>query len=149
MYVCGPTVYDFAHIGNARPVVVFDVLFRLLRHVYGEAQVTYARNITDVDDKILQAAKDTGQMIEAITRRTTQAYHDDMAALCALPPPVEPRATQHIFQMVAMIEALIDKGPDYAADGHVPVSVPSLADYGALSRPDPEWRTAGARSARP
>src|SRR3546814_19241882 len=84
MYVCGPTVYDFAHIGNARPVVVFDVLFRPLRHVYGEAQVTYARNITDVDDKILQAAKDTGQMIEAITRRPTQAYHADLAALCAL-----------------------------------------------------------------
>src|SRR3546814_1588248 len=97
--LCAPTGYDLAHIGNARAIVFFDVRFSLLRHVYGEAQVTYARNITDVDDKILHAAKDTGQIIEAITRRTTQAYHDDMAALCALPPTVEPRATQHIFQI--------------------------------------------------
>jgi len=145
MYVCGPTVYDFAHIGNARPAVVFDVLFRLLRHLYGEAQVTYARNITDVDDKIIQAAKDTGELIEAITRRTTQAYHDDMAALGALPPTVEPRATQHIFQMVAMIQALIDKGHAYAADGHVLFAVPSMADYGELSRLDRDALVAGAR----
>src|SRR3546814_3569423 len=102
LYVCGPTVYDLAHIGNARPVVVFDVLFRLLRHLYGEAQVTYARNITDVDDKIIQAAKDSGELIEQITRRTTEAYHADMAALGALPPTVEPRATKHIFQLVAL-----------------------------------------------
>src|SRR3546814_12740611 len=134
MYVCGPTVYDFAHIGNARPVVVFDVLFRLLRHVYGEAQVTYARNITDVDDKILQAAKDTGQMIEAITRRTTQAYHDDMAALCALPPPVEPRATQHIFQMVALIEALIDQGHAYAAAANALFLFPTIAAHAQMRR---------------
>jgi cysteinyl-tRNA synthetase len=145
VYVCGPTVYDFAHIGNARPVVVFDVLFRLLRHVYGAEQVTYARNITDVDDKIIQAAKDSGELIEQITRRTTQAYHDDMAALGALPPSVEPRATKHIFQMVAMIEALIDKGHAYAADGHVLFSVPSMAAYGELSRLDREALIAGAR----
>ena len=145
LYVCGPTVYDLAHIGNARPAVVFDVLFRLLRHLYGEAQVTYARNITDVDDKIIQAAKDTGELIEAITRRTTQAYHDDMAALGALPPTVEPRATQHIFQMVAMIQALIDKGHAYAADGHVLFAVPSMPDYGQLSRLDRDALVAGAR----
>jgi len=145
LYVCGPTVYDFAHIGNARPVVVFDVLFRLLRHVYGDDHVTYARNITDVDDKIIQAAKDTGELIEAITRRTTQAYHDDMAALGALPPTVEPRATKHIFQMVAMIEALIDKGHAYAAEGHVLFAVPSMADYGQLSRLDRNALVAGAR----
>ncbi|MGF1628427.1 MAG: cysteine--tRNA ligase [Kiloniellaceae bacterium] len=145
MYVCGPTVYDFAHIGNARPVVVFDVLFRLLRHVYGGKQVTYARNFTDVDDKILQAAKDSGELIEAITRRTTQAYHDDMDALGALRPTVEPRATQHIFQMVAMIQALVDKGNAYAAEGHVLFSVLSMADYGQLSRLDREALIAGAR----
>src|SRR3546814_759630 len=145
LYVCGPTVYDLAHIGNARPVVVFDVLFRLLRHLYGEAQVTYARNITDVDDKIIQAAKDSGELIEQITRRTTEAYHADMAALGALPPTVEPRATKHIFQMVALIQALIDKGHAYAADGHVLFSVSSMADYGQLSRLDREALIAGAR----
>ena len=145
VYVCGPTVYDLAHIGNARPVVVFDVLFRLLRHLYGAEQVTYARNITDVDDKILQAAKESGELIEQITRRTTEAYHDDMAALGALPPTVEPRATKHIFQMVAMIQALIDKSHAYAADGHVLFSVPSMADYGELSRLDREALIAGAR----
>ncbi|MEQ9609496.1 MAG: cysteine--tRNA ligase [Kiloniellaceae bacterium] len=145
MYVCGPTVYDFAHIGNARPVVVFDVLFRLLRQLYGEDHVTYARNFTDVDDKIMQAAKDSGEMIEAITRRTTQAYHDDMDALGALRPTVEPRATQHIGQMVAMIQALVDKGHAYEAEGHVLFSVPSMPDYGALSRLDRDALVAGAR----
>src|SRR5215510_5923419 len=114
MYVCGPTVYDFAHIGNARPVVVFDVLFRLLRHVYGEARVTYARNITDVDDKIIERAKESGRPIDAITAETTQAYNDDMAALNALPPTITPRATQHIGQMIAMIERLIASGNAYA-----------------------------------
>ena len=94
VYVCGPTVYDFAHIGNARPVVVFDVLFRLLRHVFGAAHVTYARNITDVDDKIITAARERGEPIDVITTRTTQAFHDDMAALGALPPSAEPRATR-------------------------------------------------------
>jgi len=145
MYVCGPTVYDFAHIGNARPVVVFDVLFRLLCHLYGEAHVTYARNSTDVDDKIMQAAKDSGEMIEAITSRTTQAYHDDMDALGALRPTVEPRATQHIGQMVAMIETLIGRGHAYAAEGHVLFSVPSMKDYGELSRLDRDALVAGAR----
>ncbi len=145
MYVCGPTVYDLAHIGNARPVVVFDVLFRLLRHVYGAEHVTYARNITDVDDKILQASKETGEAIESITARTTQAYHDDMAALGALRPTVEPLATQHIAQMIAMMEALIEKGHAYAAEGHVLFSVPSMDDYGELSRLDRDALIAGAR----
>ncbi|MEO3429171.1 cysteine--tRNA ligase [Pelagibius sp. CAU 1746] len=145
IYVCGPTVYDLAHIGNARPVVVFDVLFRLLRHVYGEAHVTYARNITDVDDKIMQASKETGEPIESVTARTTQAYHDDMDALGALRPTVEPRATQHIAQMIAMMEALIAKGHAYAAEGHVLFSVPSMDDYGALARLDRDALIAGAR----
>jgi len=145
VYVCGPTVYDLAHIGNARPAVIFDVLFRLLKQVYGEDHVTYARNITDVDDKILQASKETGEAIESITRRTTQAYHDDMAALGCLPPTIEPRATQHIRQMIAMMETLIEKGHAYAAEGHVLFSVPSMADYGALARLDREALIAGAR----
>src|SRR5688572_15155828 len=106
MYVCGPTVYDYAHIGNARPVVVFDVLFRLLRQTYGDTHVTYARNITDVDDKIIVAAKAAGEPIGSITDRTTRAYHEDMGALGALPPSVEPRATQHIGEMIALTEKL-------------------------------------------
>ncbi len=145
MYVCGPTVYDLAHIGNARPAVVFDVLFRLLRHVYGADHVTYARNITDVDDKIMQASKETGEAIESITQRTTQAYHDDMHALGVLRPSIEPRATQHIGQMIAMMEALIEKGHAYAAEGHVLFSVPSMDDYGELSRLDRDALIAGAR----
>ncbi len=145
MYVCGPTVYDLAHIGNARPAVVFDVLFRLLRHVYGADHVTYARNITDVDDKIMQASKETGEAIESITQRTTQAYHDDMDALGVLRPSIEPRATQHIGQMIAMMEALIEKGHAYAAEGHVLFSVPSMDDYGELSRLDRDALIAGAR----
>jgi cysteinyl-tRNA synthetase len=145
VYVCGPTVYDFAHIGNARPVVVFDVLFRLLRQVYGAEHVTYARNITDVDDKIINAAKESGEPIESVTARTAQAFHDDMAALGALEPSIEPRATQHIPQMVAMIETLVAKGHAYAAEGHVLFSVPSMADYGRLSRRNREELIDGAR----
>src|SRR6202046_4548930 len=124
MYVCGPTVYDFAHLGNARPVVVFDTLYRLLKRHY--PRVTYARNITDVDDKIINKAKESGESIDSITKRTTQAYHDDMAALNALPPDIEPRATQHIPHMIKMIEALIDKGHAYAAENHVLFNVPSM-----------------------
>ena len=145
LYVCGPTVYDFAHIGNARPVVVFDVLFRLLRQLYGADHVTYARNITDVEDKIIVAARESGETIEAVTARTTEAYHRDMAALGALPPSVEPRATEHIPQMIAMIEVLIAKGHAYAAEGHVLFNVPSMADYGRLSGRDREEMVAGAR----
>ncbi len=109
-YVCGPTVYDLAHIGNARPVVVFDVLFRLLRHRYGPAHVTYAHNITDVDDKIIKAAQESGEAIDGITARTTEAFHADMAALGTLAPTIEPRATGDIAPMIAMIQTLIAKG---------------------------------------
>jgi cysteinyl-tRNA synthetase len=145
VYVCGPTVYDLAHIGNARPVVVFDVLYRLLRQVYGPEQVTYARNITDVDDKIIKAAQETGEPIDSVTERTTKAFHEDMAALGALEPSMEPRATQHIPQMIAMIEALIEKGHAYTAEGHVLFSVPSMPNYGKLSRHSQEELIEGAR----
>ena len=107
MYVCGPTVYDLAHIGNARPVIVFDVLYRLLRAEYGAAHVTYVRNITDVDDKINAAAKENKESIRALTTRTADAFHADVAALNCLPPDAEPRATDHIKPMIAMIEKLI------------------------------------------
>ncbi|MDA0675642.1 MAG: cysteine--tRNA ligase [Proteobacteria bacterium] len=143
MYVCGPTVYDYAHVGNARPVVVFDVLCRLLRRRY--RSVTYVRNITDVDDKINAAAQRTGEPISAITQRTTKLYHADMAALGALPPDVEPRATQHIGQMIAMIEQLIARGHAYEAEGHVLFNVPSMEDYGRLSRQNRDAMIAGAR----
>jgi len=145
MYVCGPTVYDYAHIGNARPAVVFDVLFRLLRRLYGEAQVSYARNITDVDDKIIAAHKASGEPITTITRRTTEAYHADIGALGCLLPSVEPRATEHIAEMQAMIARLIECGHAYAADGHVLFDVPSMPGYGALSRRDLDEMIAGAR----
>ena len=145
LYVCGPTVYDYAHVGNARPVVVFDVLYRLLRHVYGEGCVTYVRNITDVDDKIIEAARASGEPIEATTGRYTKAFHADMAALGALEPDVEPRATAHIAEMIAMIERLIEKGHAYAAEGHVLFSVATMADYGRLSRHGRDELIAGAR----
>jgi cysteinyl-tRNA synthetase len=143
MYVCGPTVYDFAHIGNARPVVVFDLLYRLLRRRY--ARVVYVRNITDVDDKIIAAARESGEPIEELTTRTAGAFHADMAALGALPPDVEPRATQHIPAMIALIERLIETKHAYAAEGHVLFSVPSDPEYGKLSGRDREEMIAGAR----
>ena len=143
MYVCGPTVYDRAHIGNARPVIVFDVLYRLLSRLY--PKVTYVRNITDVDDKINQRAKDSGEPIEVITARTTRLFHDDIAELNALPPTIEPRATAHIAQMLDMIGRLIAKGHAYAAEGHVLFSVPSMSDYGKLSGRSMDEMIAGAR----
>ena len=143
LYVCGPTVYDLAHIGNARPVVVFDVLYRLLRRLY--PRVTYVRNITDVDDKINARARETGEPIDRITARTTAAFQADMAALGALAPDVEPRATGHIDEMVAMIERLVGGGHAYEADGHVLFHVPSMPDYGRLSRHSREELVAGAR----
>ena len=145
LYVCGPTVYDYAHIGNARPIVVFDVLYRLLRHVYGEGCVTYVRNITDVDDKIIEAARVSGEPIETITGRYSQVFHDDMAALGALPPDVEPRATAHVPEMIAMIDRLVEKGHAYEAEGHVLFSVATMADYGRLSRHGRDELIAGAR----
>src|SRR4249920_3312856 len=110
MYVCGPTVYDYAHIGNARPVVVFDILFRLLRHIYADSHVSYVRNFTDVDDKIIQAAAKNNEPIGDLTVRTAQAYEEDMSALGALTPTHQPRATGHIQEMIALIQILIDKG---------------------------------------
>ncbi|WP_300055540.1 cysteine--tRNA ligase [uncultured Roseobacter sp.] len=145
MYVCGPTVYDRAHLGNARPVIVFDVLFRLLRHVYGAEHVTYVRNFTDVDDKINARAAESGRPIGDITAETTQWFLDDMAAVGALEPTAMPRATQYISQMVAMIEDLIAQGHAYEAEGHVLFAVDSYAEYGALSGRSVEDMIAGAR----
>ena len=145
MYVCGPTVYDRAHLGNARPVVVFDVLFRLLRHVYEADHVTYVRNITDVDDKIIARAKESGREIGAITEETAAWYHDDMAALGTLDPTYTPHATAHVPQMVAMIADLVAKGHAYTAEGHVLFRVRSYADYGKLSGRSVDDMTAGAR----
>lgn len=145
MYVCGPTVYDRAHLGNARPVVVFDILNRLLRHVYGDAHVTYARNFTDVDDKINARAAESGREISEITAETTTWFLDDMAELGAIEPDHMPRATQYIPQMVAMIEGLIAKGHAYAAEGHVLFSVESYKEYGALSGRSVDDMIAGAR----
>ena len=149
LYVCGPTVYDYAHIGNARPVVVFDVLYRLLKHLYPE--VRYVRNITDVDDKInLRAASEhpdlpLNEAIARVTAGTTRQFHADIAALGALPPDVEPRATAHVAQMIRMIGRLIAAGNAYEAEGHVLFSVPSMADYGRLSRRSRDELVAGAR----
>lgn len=151
MYVCGPTVYDFAHIGNARPVIVFDVLFRLLRHVYGEAHVTYARNVTDVDDKINARAAERfpgtepTEAIRLVTEETTRQFHADIAALGVLEPTVEPRATGHIAEMVALCDGLIAKGHAYVANEHVLFDVASMADYGKLSNRSLEEMEAGAR----
>jgi cysteinyl-tRNA synthetase len=143
MYVCGPTVYNYVHIGNARPPVVFGVLANLLRRRY--PRVVYARNITDVDDKINHAARELGVPISAITDKYAQAYHEDMARLGVAPPDVVPFATAHIPHIVAMIEQLISTGHAYAAEGHVLFSVASYSDYGKLSRRDPEEMLAGAR----
>jgi cysteinyl-tRNA synthetase len=142
MYVCGPTVYNFAHIGNARPYVVFDVLARLLRRRYG---LVYARNFTDVDDKINDAAREEGVEIGVLTARYIAAFHEDMAALGVNPPDVEPRVTEHIPQIISFIERLIASGHAYEAEGHVLFSVPSYSDYGHLSRRSPEDMIAGAR----
>ena len=145
MYVCGPTVYDRAHIGNARPAVVFDVLFRLLRHVYGEGHVSYVRNITDVDDKIIKAHRATGEPIASITERTTRDYHQDVSVLGCLPPTEEPRATHHIADMIAMIGELLARSHAYTAEGHVLFEVASDPGYGALSGRSPDELLAGAR----
>ena len=142
MYLCGPTVYNFAHIGNARPAVVFDLLARVLRRRY---KLTFARNITDVDDKINAASVETGKPIGEITERFIDAYNDDMGALGVELPDIEPRATQHIEEMIAMIGKLIASGHAYEADGHVLFDVPSYPDYGALSKRDLREMIAGSR----
>jgi cysteinyl-tRNA synthetase len=143
MYVCGPTVYDLAHLGNARPVVVYDVVSRLLRALF--PRVTYVRNITDVEDKINNRARETGETIGALTARTTADFHADMAALGALPPDIEPRATAHIAEMVMIVERLIASGHAYAAQGHVLFAVATDAGYGSLSGRSQDELLAGAR----
>jgi len=145
MYVCGPTVYGYAHIGNFRPVVVFDTLFRLLRHVYGQDAVVYARNVTDVDDKINKKAADEGVDIRVITDRYLAAYEADAAGLGALPPTLSPRATEHIDAMQAQIAALVERGAAYAAEGHVLFDTQSFPDYGQLSGRQMDEMIAGAR----
>jgi cysteinyl-tRNA synthetase len=145
IYVCGPTVYDFAHIGNARPVIVFDVLFRLLRHVYGEKHVTYVRNITDVDDKINARAAERRISIREVTEETYRNFKEDVAALACLPPTVEPRATEHIEEMKALIGRLLKSGNAYVAEDHVLFHVASMKDYGRLSNRSLDEMIAGAR----
>ncbi len=151
MYVCGPTVYDFAHIGNARPIIVFDVLYRMLRHVYGAAHVTYARNITDVDDKINTRAVERWpdlvptEAIRKLTEETATQFHRDIVAFGVLEPTVEPRATDHIAEMVALCEALVSKGHAYVAQDHVLFDATSMADYGRLANRSLEEMEAGAR----
>ncbi len=151
MYVCGPTVYDYAHIGNARPVIVFDVLYRLLRHVYGADHVTYARNITDVDDKInARAARDyptlpLNDAIAKVTSATQAQFLADVDALGCLRPDAQPRATEHIGDMIALIERLIARQHAYVADGHVLFDVPSMPSYGGLSKRTLKDMIAGAR----
>jgi cysteinyl-tRNA synthetase len=151
MYVCGPTVYDLAHIGNARPIIVFDVLFRLLRHLYGPDHVTYARNITDVDDKINNRAverfpdMEPTAAIRRLTEETAAQFHKDIAALGVLEPTVEPRATDHIEEMKALCEALVARGHAYVAEEHVLFDASSMADYGRLANRSLEEMEAGAR----
>jgi cysteinyl-tRNA synthetase len=145
MYVCGPTVYDFAHIGNARPLIVFDVLFRLLRHLYGPEHVKYVRNVTDVDDKINARAAERGISIRDLTDETYRNFKEDVAALGCLPPTVEPRATEHIEEMKLLIERLVAEGHAYLVEEHVLFSVPSMPDYGRLSKRPLDEMIAGAR----
>jgi cysteinyl-tRNA synthetase len=153
MYVCGPTVYDFAHIGNARPVIVFDVLYRLLRHVFGPQHVVYVRNITDVDDKINARAAERGIPIRDLTEETYRYFQEDVAALGCLKPDVEPRATEHIEEMKALIERLVAASPTfssntgcaYVANEHVLFHVPSMPEYGKLAKRSLDEMVAGAR----
>ena len=153
MYVCGPTVYDFAHIGNARPVIVFDVLFRLLKHIFEPqgTEVIYVRNITDVDDKINSRAAEEyphqtlNEAIRKVTEKTDKQFHEDVAALGCLPPTIEPRATEHIEEMKTLIERLMKSGCAYVAEDHVLFSVASMQDYGKLSKRSLDEMIAGAR----
>jgi cysteinyl-tRNA synthetase len=145
LYACGPTVYDYLHIGNGRMLIVFDVLFRLLRHLYGESHVTYVRNITDVDDKINARAAERGVDIRVLTEEMTAVFHEDAKALGCLPPTVEPRATEHIAEIIAIIERLIANGHAYVAEGHVLFDVHSMPAYGRLSRRSLDDMIAGAR----
>jgi cysteinyl-tRNA synthetase len=145
MYVCGPTVYDFAHIGNARPLIVFDVLFRLLRQLYGADHVTYVRNVTDVDDKINARAAERGISIQELTQQTYKDFTEDVKALGCLPPTVEPRATEHIEAMKELIERMVTAGCAYVAEEHVLFNVAAIADYGKLSNRSLDEMIAGSR----
>ncbi len=145
MYVCGPTVYDFPHIGNARPLVVFDVLFRVLRNIYGKEKVLYVRNITDLDDKIIASAKDKSIKIEALTEEITKAFHQDCKYLKCLKPSFEPKATENISGMIKMISNLIENKHAYEKENHVYFSVSSFKDYGKLSNKNPDELVAGSR----
>ena len=145
MYVCGPTVYDYAHIGNVRPVIVFDTLFRVMRYSYGTENVTYVRNITDVDDKIIDIANSNNEDISELTKRVTNYFHKDAAYVGAMKPTIEPRATDHIDEMIKMIENLIDKGFAYEVDGNVLFSSAKFERYGKLSGKNIEELIAGAR----
>jgi cysteinyl-tRNA synthetase len=145
LYVCGPTIYDYAHIGNARPLIVFDVLFRLLREIYGAAHVTYIRNITDVDDKINARAAERGISIRELTEETNAIFQADARALGCLEPTAQPRATEHIAAMIVIVERLLAAGHAYRAEGHVLFDVPSMPEYGRLSRRPLDEMIAGAR----
>jgi len=145
MYVCGPTVYDFPHIGNARPLVVFDVLYRLLLKIFGKDKVTYVRNITDIDDKIIESSKNNKIPIDMLTTSTTKSFHDDCKYLNCLKPNFEPKATEHIKGMIAMTEKLLKNKNAYEKDKHVYFSVSSFKNYGKLSKKNTEELVAGAR----
>jgi len=145
MYVCGPTVYDYPHVGNARPVIVFDILFRILQHIYGEKKVTYVRNITDVDDKIIATAKENNEEVRNLTERTISYFHDDSNYVGTLSPTVEPKATDHISEMIDIIEILIQKELAYESEGNVLFSTRKFNDYGKLSGKNLKDLIAGAR----
>lgn len=145
MYVCGPTVYNYAHIGNFRPAVVFDILFRILRHNYGTKAVVYARNITDIDDKIIKASQETGESIKTITAKFAAVYHEESAELNVVLPTIEPIATNYIGEMVSMVEQLVSNGFAYVADGHVLFATERFDDYGVFSGADRDEMLAGAR----
>lgn len=145
LYVCGPTVYDFAHIGNARPIIVFDVLFRLLRAIYGSDHVTYVRNVTDVDDKINARAAEQNIPIRELTEQTLRQFHEDISGLGVLQPTFEPRATESIAEMIAIMERLLSNGCAYIAEGHVLFDVAKMKDYGRLSGRSLDEMIAGAR----
>ena len=145
MYVCGPTVYDFPHIGNARPLVVFDVLFRLLKRLYGENKVTYVRNITDIDDKIIESSKKNKKTMKELTKNITKSFHEDCRYLNCLKPTFEPKATEHIKEMISMVSNLLKNKYAYENEKHVYFSVSSFKKYGKLSNKNSEELIAGSR----
>ena len=145
MYVCGPTVYDFPHIGNARPLVVFDVLFRLLKNLYGKNKVTYVRNITDIDDKIIESSKKNKKSIKELTKTVTKSFHEDCRYLNCLNPTFEPKATEHVKEMINMVSNLLKNNHAYENGKHVYFSVSSFKNYGKLSNKNSEQLVAGSR----